>query len=75
MIWFKDVKKIGADNPYYDANYSGNSIAMTATTSLKGNTVTLTPWNGSSKKPVYGITKDSKVVLNIPGGYFRCKWC
>ena len=70
MIWFKDVKKIGAGNPYYDANYAGNSIAMTATTSLKGNTVTLTPWNGSSKKPVYGISKDSKVVLNIPEGTF-----
>ena len=70
LVWFKDVKKIGADNKYYDAAYAGNSISMTSETTLDGTTATLKPWNGSYKKPAYGITKDSKVVLNIPEGYF-----
>lgn len=70
MPWFKDVKKIGSDNKYYDATYAGNSVSMTSETTIDGTTATMKPWNGSYKKPAYGVAKDSKVVLNIPEGYF-----
>lgn len=73
MTWWKSPNKVDATNPYYDANYAGAKFtAMTNEITISGNKVTLTPWNGNSKKgkAKYGIDTDATVVLNIPAGYF-----
>ena len=73
MIWFRapnaDQNK---ENPYYDANYTGKKVTMTSTVAVNGTTVTLVPWNGSSKanKAKYGIKDACQVILNIPAGAF-----
>lgn len=73
MIWFRapnaDQNK---NNPYYDANYTGKKVTMTSTVAVNGTTVTLVPWNGSSKanKAKYGIKDACQVILNIPAGTF-----
>lgn len=71
MVWFRAPNAYQlVGNPYYDKTFAGNKVTMTAEVAINGTKATVTPWNGNPKKPVYGINKDCKVVLNIPAGYF-----
>ena len=75
MVWWKSPKLIDSTNPYYDATYAGNSVAMMSTPSqvtIEGTTAKMIPWNGSSssKKAKYVIDTDCQVVMSVPAGFF-----